>query len=100
MYTRSKLEQTNKNANENSVVLEIVIYILFQFSRFKFKDGKGNVGSTPQVHGLSFPAKAVGRKEQDLLEILDLELFDVKTLVLILIEPSLATFVLLGYCLI
>ena len=60
MYTRSKLEQTNKNANENSVVLEIVIYILFQFSRFKFKDGKGNVGSTPQLHGLSFPDKAVG----------------------------------------
>jgi hypothetical protein len=35
------------------------------------------------------------REEQDLLKILDLKLFGVKTIVSILIEPSLATFVLL-----
>jgi hypothetical protein len=40
------------------------------------------------------------REEQDMLEILDLELFDVKTLVLILIELSLATVVLLDSCLV
>jgi hypothetical protein len=40
------------------------------------------------------------REEQDLLEILDLEPFGAKTLVLILIEPSLATFVLLDSCLV
>ena len=38
------------------------------------------------------------REEQDLLEILDLVLFGVKTIVLILIEPSLATVVLLDSC--
>ena len=37
-----------------------------------------------------------GREEQDFLEILDLEIFGVKTLISILIEPSLATVVLLG----
>ena len=37
---------------------------------------------------------------QDLLEILDLELFGVKTLVSILIEVSLATFILLDSCLV
>ena len=40
------------------------------------------------------------REEQDLLEILDLELFGVKTLVSILIEVSLATFILLDSCLV
>ena len=40
------------------------------------------------------------REEQDLLEILDLELLGVKTLVSILIDPSLATVVLLDYCLV
>jgi hypothetical protein len=39
--------------------------------------------------------KTQTRDEQDLLEILDLELFGVKTLVSILIEPSLANVVLL-----
>ena len=42
----------------------------------------------------------LGREEQDLVEILNLELFGVKTLVSILIEPSLATFVLLDSCLV
>ena len=41
-----------------------------------------------------------GREEQDLLEILELELFDVKTLVSILIELSLATNALLDSCLV
>ena len=39
------------------------------------------------------------REEQDLLDILDLELFDVKILVSILIEPFLATVILLDSCL-
>jgi hypothetical protein len=40
------------------------------------------------------------REEQDLLEVLDFELFSVRTLVSILIEPSLATVVLLDSCLV
>ena len=43
---------------------------------------------------------ARNREEQDLLEILDLELFCVKSLVSILIEPSLAIVVLLDSCLV
>jgi hypothetical protein len=39
------------------------------------------------------------REEQDLLEILDLELFGIKILVSILIEPILATLILLDSCL-
>ena len=44
--------------------------------------------------------RLTAREEQDLLEIRDLKLFGVKTLVLILIEPSLATVVLLDSCLV
>jgi hypothetical protein len=40
------------------------------------------------------------REEKDLLEILDLDIFGVKILVLILIEPSLATVVLIDSCLV
>ena len=39
------------------------------------------------------------REEQDLLEILDLELFGVKILISILIDSSLATVILLDSCL-
>ena len=42
------------------------------------------------------PSQVWVREEQELLEILYLKLFGVKTLVSILIEPSLATVVLLG----
>ena len=55
---------------------------------------------TYQAERLAWTQKLTGREEQDLLEILDLELFVVKTLVSILIEPSLATFVLLDSCLV
>jgi hypothetical protein len=41
----------------------------------------------------------LSREEQDLLEILDLELFGVKILVSILIEPFVATVILLDSCL-
>jgi hypothetical protein len=52
-----------------------------------------------QKNGFSFSAQQI-REEQDLLEILDIKLFGVKTLVSVLIETSLATFVLLPSCLI
>ena len=42
----------------------------------------------------------LARDEQDLLEILDLELFGVKILVLILIEPFQATVILINSCLV
>ena len=53
--------------------------------------------------GISFLSGAklmTHREEQDLLEILDLELFGITTLVTILIEPYLANVVLLDSCLV
>jgi hypothetical protein len=57
------------------------------------------IESSLRVHCLTLSGPAFSREEQDLLEILDLELISVKTLVSILIEPSIATVVLLDSCL-
>ena len=49
--------------------------------------------------GMELRLCVCAREEQDLLEILDLELFGVKILVSILIDPFVATVILLDSCL-
>ena len=81
-WSRKKKRGSQKWSNQ------FISAIIFAFPFFLLTHNQ-----CPKLYTLS-------REEQDLLEILDLELFGVKTLVLILIEPSLATFVLLDSCLV
>jgi hypothetical protein len=64
------------------------------------KQNKTKQNNLVGVVSLSVKKTHHTREEQDLLEILDLKLFGVKTLVSILIEVSLATFILLDSCLV
>ena len=79
------------------ILLHVLLVIYVEEDGGLGQDGDGRDG---EVDGGDVQVILYARDEQDLLENLDLELLGVKTLASILIEPSLATDVLLDSCLV